>query len=63
MAECYKVTTFCGKNFIVKSIDPGSVEIECLSTGHKEVVDEPYPWFARHNMKIDQIRAHEPETV
>lgn len=63
MAECYKVTTVCGKNFIVKDIGAGMCEIHCLSTDHKEIVEHPQAWFGRHDYKIDQIKAHEAETV
>lgn len=60
--ECYKVTTICGGNFIVKDIGNSMCEIHCLTTEHKEIVEHPQTWFAKHNYKIDQIKDHK-ETV
>ena len=57
--ECYKVTTDCGSNFIVKSLDAGMCEIHCLTTDHKEIVEHPQAWFAKHGYKINQIKATE----
>ena len=61
--ECYKVTTFCGANFIVRSLDRGMCEIHCLATDHKEIVEHPQTWFAKHDYKIDQVVAHTVEVA
>ena len=63
MTECYKVTSVCGSNFIVSDIGGGMCEIHCLATEHKEIVEHPQAWFAKHGYVIDKVVAHVAETV